>query len=559
MARNRFLRLFFCLAVLVFIATACNLPSSTPTQTNAPPSPKDAQPPEPSPTPNIPDDEPTYRVQFRITSTSDWTTLRLVSGANWYEMSTISASGEAKDSSIEGEQINLSQPLDNASNGQSVEMQVEATLAYLDSATPIIFEIERGNLGATVVEIFRFEEDSTSLATTLTWDGIQSGPKNAQQYQVSPLPFLGSNPNEYIVIAQLNFWYYGTGQWGGFENPDGSRSTPFTPYYGETYYASDPDWVHQQIEWAVEYGVDAFSIEWTTPRGVGCCGSMEDTLDDVFLKSPNIHKVRWVIFYDFVLRILQTGELGVEASQILNFNQPEVYDTFVEDFVNFAEKYFNHPQYLTIDDRPVIYIWATNAFTGNFSGAMQEARQKVADLGYDVFIVGDEVCVSCYNAAHAALFDGSSTFTFLIPGIDQPALDNIGEAVQTTDYAFTWWRGKISNLKVTGRDDPVVFQPAWAPQYDESWITERTTPIVVPAESREQVFDMAEVARKHAEPAGAEGLQLIWVNTWNCWGEATTIEPTIEDSPKYPVGNYGFDFLEIIREVFGIETYYTSP
>ena len=103
---------------------------------------------------------------------------------------------------------------------------------------------------------------------------------------MSPLPFLGTNPNEHIVIAQLNFWFYGKGRHGGFENDDGSRATPFTPFYQEAYYASDPGWVSQQIEWAVEYGVDAFSIEWTTPRGVGCCGSMEDTLDDVFLNIP---------------------------------------------------------------------------------------------------------------------------------------------------------------------------------------------------------------------------------------------------------------------------------
>ena len=74
------------------------------------------------------------------------------------------------------------------------------------------------------------------------------------------------------------------------------------------------------------------------------------------------------------------------------------------------------------------------------------------------------------------------------------------------------------------------------------------------------LIQMAEVARKHAEPAGAEGLKLIWVNTWNYWKEATSVEPTIvDDSPKYPGGNYGFDFLEVIRDVFGEETYYTSP
>ncbi len=83
--------------------------------------------------------------------------------------------------------------------------------------------------------------------------------------------------------------------------------------------------------------------------------------------------------------------------------------------------------------------------------------------------------------------------------------------------------------------------------------------IYVPALSRDQVVQMATVARKFAQPAGSEGLKLIWVNTWNNWAETTTLEPTADLGPKYPAGNYGFDMLEVIREVFGPETYPVSP
>ena len=65
---------------------------------------------------------------------------------------------------------------------------------------------------------------------------------------------------------------------------------------------------------------------------------------------------------------------------------------------------------------------------------------------------------------------------------------------------------------------------------------------------------MAEVARKHAEPVGSRGQKLIWLNTWNNWAEATTVEPTADLGPKYPAGNYQFDMLEVVSEVFGPET-----
>ncbi len=75
-----------------------------------------------------------------------------------------------------------------------------------------------------------------------TWDGKKEFGSNTQEFEVSTLPILGTNPNEHIVIAQLNFWFYGKGKYGGFENDDGSRATPFTPLYKEAYKASDPGW-----------------------------------------------------------------------------------------------------------------------------------------------------------------------------------------------------------------------------------------------------------------------------------------------------------------------------
>jgi hypothetical protein len=472
----------------------------------------------------------------------------------------LSQSEQVELAALEDNRIVLRQSRERAQDQGSIWVEVAVNLAYLHPASPITFEISRDPLGETTVEVFRLEDARPYRTTTLVWEGKNQGADNTQSFQVSPQPFLGANPNEYVTIAQLNFWYFGAGEYGGFENPDGSRSTPFTPYYGETYWSDDPEWVYQQIEWAVEYGVDAFSIEWDGPEQESLGVPMEEAIDNVFLVSPNIHKVRWAIFYDFPLRTYYLEEQGLDMDQPLNFNQQIAYDTFVRDFVHFATKYFSHPQYLTIDGRPVVYIWATHAFTGNFAGAMAEARQKVQELGYDVFIVGDEVCYTCFNAAHAALFDGSSTFTFLIPGVDQPRLKNVGQAVETTDTAFTWWRTKIAGLRVSGREDFVNFQPAWAPQYDESRNSGFINPTVVLAENRDQVLQIAKVARKHAEPAGEEGLKLVWINTWNCWGEGTTIEPTVlDDKPKYPGGNYGFDFLEIIREVYGSETYYNSP
>jgi hypothetical protein len=539
-------------------------PASTPsTVTSGPtvptPTPAPTDTPLPSPTATMPlpqSTAPSYRAQIKITTTSDWTEFRLVAGGIWYDLSVASVTGRALAAGVDGNHLSLSQSIGRAEAGESIELVADAVFTELDPEGALEFEIERGHIGSTQVEISSCQGEIPRVVAVLTWDGIRSGPRNTQVFEVSSDAFVRSRPNEYIVIAQLNFWYYGPGRWGGFEDDHGNRITPLTPLLGETYWASDPSVVYQQIEWAVEYGVDAFSIEWTTPRGIGTAGSMEDTLDDVFLKSPSLHKIRWVIFYDFVLRMDQTPGLDVDLGRI-DFDQPDVYTTFVSDFVHFAEKYFDHPQYLAVDGRPVIYIWATNSYTGDLAGAVQEARDRVSELGHDVFIVGDEVCVGCFDPDHAALFDGSSTFTFLIPGLDTSWAD-VGEAAVAVDGAFQWWRDQLAGLRVAGREEFVNFQPAWAPQYDDH-LSVPEHPTYVPAISRDQVVAMATVAREHAEPVGSSGLRLVWLNTWNCWAETTTVEPTANLGPKYPAGNYQFDMLEVVREVFGDETFYTSP
>ena len=372
-----------------------------------------------------------------------------------------------------------------------------------------------------------------------------------------PPPTQIPKPNEYITIAQLNLWFHGPGCYGGFEafNCSGKRNTNLIPALGLTYDSASMEVIRQQIEWATKYGVDAFSIEWTTPREVP--GSIENILDDNFLKAPDLHKMRWCIFYDLVLRIQQTPGLKADLSRGMDFNNPDIYNTFVADFEHFAQKYFKQPQYLKIDDRPVVYIWGTWNATGRFVEAFQEARQKAAQLGFDVYIVGDIIRTDQFNSKLAAVYDANTNFVFFTPGSPVTTKD-VGKAAVDLDKILTRWEQRIAGLKVTGREETVMLQPGFTPQFDNRLGMEVNgggSSIYVPALSKDQVIAMAEVARKHAYPVGRQGWKLIWVNTWNCWGETTTFEPTAAIGAKYPAGNYQFDMVEVIKEVFGAEIF----
>jgi hypothetical protein len=354
----------------------------------------------------------------------------------------------------------------------------------------------------------------------------------------------------------MNLWFHGPGCYGGFEAFDcsGKRSTNLIPALGETYDSASADVIRQQIDWAADYGVDAFSIEWTTPREVP--GSIEVILDDNFLKAPNLNRIRWCIFYDLVLRLDQTPGLNADLSQGMDFDDPDVYDTFVSDFDHFAKKYFDQPEYLKIDGRPVVYIWGTWNATGRFVEAFKEAREKAMAYGFDVYIVGDIIRTDRFDPDLASVYDANTNFVFFMAG--SPPAEDVGKSVPNLEAAFVQWENNIAGLKVRGREEQVILQPGFTPQYDDRLfrsVNNMDYPTYAPALSKDQVIDMATMLRNHAQPSGSEGLKLIWLNTWNNWAETTTFEPTADSGPKYPAGNYQFDMLEVIRDVFGVKTF----
>jgi len=362
--------------------------------------------------------------------------------------------------------------------------------------------------------------------------------------------------NSNVVIGQLNLWYYGAGQNGGFDAWDGSGRpmVKLKPLLGK-YHSSDPRVVRRQIAWAADYGVDVFSIEWISPRGEP--GSIEDNLDDAFLRAPNLCRVRWLIFYDFILRL---DWHGIDFSNGVDFDDPKVRELFVGDLVHFARKYFGHPQYFQIDGRPVVYVYASWNYKGDVAGAVAEARARVRTLGYDLYLVGDELTEERFDLAHASIWDANTAFIpFLVPGA--PKLASAGAAAEFVARSSAAWRDKIAGATVRGRTDPLVFQPGFTPQEDDRLFRKNThqpNSNYVPARSRAEVERLARVALAYASRVGGDSQKLVWLNTFNNWAETTTVEPTATAGPRYPAGNYGFDMLRAVRKVFGGRTFGTG-
>ncbi len=96
---------------------------------------------------------PESKVVIHMTTTSDWTDFRLVSGGTWSNSKVTSSSPEATSATIEGDLVSLSQPLTRAEAGKEVELTLEVLFRGLDPSSQLVFEIQRGFIGWTRVEI----------------------------------------------------------------------------------------------------------------------------------------------------------------------------------------------------------------------------------------------------------------------------------------------------------------------------------------------------------------------------------------------------------------------
>lgn len=135
-----------------------------------------------------------YRVRIQITTTSDWTTLNIVSGGTWLRPELISTSADSANAFMEADgRFALLQPLADAKNGVQVEMTWDLLLSGLAPAGNLVLNIDRGSLGQTSVKIFNYLGDTPMAIHTFHWAGITTD-RNSRQVTISASDLITTAP-----------------------------------------------------------------------------------------------------------------------------------------------------------------------------------------------------------------------------------------------------------------------------------------------------------------------------------------------------------------------------
>lgn len=312
----------------------------------------------------------------------------------------------------------------------------------------------------------------------------------------------------------------------------------------DEYNSRNPEVISQHINWTKNAGIDFFVIEWTGFH------TWEDiTLKNHYLLIPKTSDIKFCIHYDSYFA------LNKFVNQV-SYNFDSKYTTtktkgekFLKDFEYLADTYFNHPQYLRINNHPVVIIYNTSAFR-NISEYFEKLKINMAKKGITLFLVADVVCwagvklskknlsffwnnppketvktlwralgrlslKSCEkDISLSKYFDG-------ITGYNMYAVNRIPNFFENVDkmYQKFWSYANSHNL---------CFIPTIMPGYDDRNLKGLSSPILE-RKGGEFYKEFWRIAKKYLDPS----LKIVLITTFNEWHEGTEIEPSKEYGTRY--------------------------
>jgi hypothetical protein len=317
----------------------------------------------------------------------------------------------------------------------------------------------------------------------------------------SPSPEHGPpDPPEHDAPLLVGAYWY---PWYGADGRHWREGYRGTPLLGE-YDSADPNVIRQQIDWASDYGIDFFAASWWG----------RNSFEDNVTKGPLLQVLEGQPF-GFAILYEAPGLLGMDADRILL--DDDAVGQLTADLTYLATTYFNHPNYLRIDGRPVLFIYLTRVFTGDVAGALVRVRQALAaETGTDLFLIGDEVYWHAPIPSRLAPLEGVTAYNMhtSIPGI----ADGFAERVRAR-YAL--WADAASG-------ESVAFVPDVIPGFDDTAVRPEAAHPIIP---RSPELFGAQLQNALALASGST--RMIMVTSWNEWHEDTSIEPSEEDGMAY--------------------------
>lgn len=446
-----------------------------------------------------------------------------------------------------------------AAKVNGVEVQIDANA----SVVPFISEAGRtmlplrfvaDNLGAQLTWVA--ETQTIILKSNITSGSVQT-PTPGQTPTPEPTALLTPTPKPTpaqitgqgvtgtfgpkLTVGAYYYPWYSAKSWPG-KYLRGYLSPSQLPYLGQ-YDNNSIDVSKQHIKWAKDYGVDYFLMSWW-----GQDSGTDETLRNSFLKADNIADIKFGILYE------TTSRLGKPVLDKIAIT-PASEAVFKSDMAYLARTYFNHPSYLKSEGKPVIFVYLSRCFTGDYESMIKNTREYIKkSFGIDLFIIGDQIYWGgILTSESLSPYDATTLYNPHGPSIagDYPAANKLEEKVENL-YNYSMEENLNNNIH---------FIPNAIPGFNDRGVRLKDNHSAIPREMNKgeegketTLSTFLDISYKYKDPI----LNTILITSWNEWFEDSQIEPTIIDAPitntpntytqGYSYAAYGFKDLEIIRD-----------
>ncbi len=343
--------------------------------------------------------------------------------------------------------------------------------------------------------------------------------------------------------ANVGVYYY---PWyGGFSGGHDFTSTlrahlspPQPPALG-SYSSRDSATIASHIDQSLQANVDFWAVSWWGPNS-----AENRTFRDYILANPRASDLKYAVHYE------STGRLG-------SFDSPS-FGNLIPDFRYLANTYFQNPNYLKINGRPVVFMYVTRAYfnTGESRTAVANLRAAMqSEFGINPYIVGDDVFGSNIDVQRAQLWDAITDFD---------VYGTVMQSANSTAAALNNLAGVYDSARNAANASNIGFIPTASPGFNDAGVRSGH-----PAAPRYMTDDpistegllfkrmLNEVVVPRVDPKADD---ILMINSFNEWHEDTQIERTIiaprtnnDDSANraysqgYYYTGYGDLYLNILR------------
>jgi len=321
-----------------------------------------------------------------------------------------------------------------------------------------------------------------------------------------------------VTVGVFYYAWYNAGAWRG-GNLTGDVKAVHKPLLG-LYDSKDVLVFDKHVDWATGHGIDCFIFEWVGPEDW-----TDSNLRSLLQKSQLVKNgdIKFAIMHDSAVRA-NLGKLKWEGIYI-NFNDPYNRETFLKDIDYLATHYFNYPNYLRIQQKPVIFIYSSWQFTGDLKTLFDQIRKK-----HNLYLVGDQVSWRLLDKEfieNTVQFDAIYDYGMCIND----------KYIMNPENFIKLVEDRYKEFKSIADAHGVKFIPSTMPGFNDDKKPGRLEDYPNIERSKEFFRRFTEMDLKYVDPQS----KILLITTFNEWHEDTQIEPARDYKENDP-----FIYLETL-------------